>query len=307
VGEVGFVGSPKRREIGHGNLAKRGVKAVLPGKKEFSYVLRVVSEITESNGSSSMASICGTSLALMDAGVPTRAHVAGIAMGLVKEGERYAVLTDILGDEDHLGDMDFKVAGTLNGVTALQMDIKIDGITEAIMRDALEQAREGRVHILDIMVRAMQGPRVEMSAYAPRIVSMRIPADKIRDVIGKGGITIRTLTEETGTVIDITDDGIVKVAAADLAACEEAIRRIENITADVVIGNVYEGTVVKLMDFGAIVSFLPNKQGLVHISQIAKERIEKVSDRLAEGQAVRVKVLEIDRQGKIRLSMKEVI
>jgi len=307
VGEVGFVGSPKRREIGHGNLAKRGVRAVLPSKKEFTYVLRVVSEITESNGSSSMASICGTSLALMDAGVPTRAHVAGIAMGLVKEGERYAVLTDILGDEDHLGDMDFKVAGTLDGVTALQMDIKIDGITESIMRDALEQAREGRVHILGIMTDTMQGPRVEMSAYAPRIITMRIPSDKIRDVIGKGGVTIRSLTEETGTVIDISDDGIVKVAAADLAACEEAIRRIENITADVVIGNIYEGTVVKLMDFGAIVTFLPNKQGLVHISQIAKERIEKVSDRLAEGQAVRVKVLEIDKQGKIRLSMKEVI
>lgn len=307
VGEVGFVGSPKRREIGHGNLAKRGVMAILPSKKDFTYVLRVVSEITESNGSSSMASICGTSLALMDAGVPTRAHVAGIAMGLVKEGERYAVLTDILGDEDHLGDMDFKVAGTLNGVTALQMDIKIDGITEAIMRTALEQAREGRVHILGIMADAMQGPRVEMSAYAPRIITMRIPSDKIRDVIGKGGVMIRSLTEETGTVIDISDDGVVKVAAADLAACEEAIRRIENITADVVIGNIYEGIVVKLMDFGAIVTILPGKQGLVHISQIAKERIEKVSDRLSEGQSVRVKVLEIDKQGKIRLSMKEVV
>lgn len=306
VGEVGFVGSPKRREIGHGNLAKRSVAAILPAQKEFSYVLRVVSEITESNGSSSMATVCGTSLALMDAGVPTRAHVAGIAMGLVKEGERYAVLSDILGDEDHLGDMDFKVAGTIYGITALQMDIKIDGITEAIMKDALEQAREGRLHILGIMNSLITHPRTEMSAYAPRILTMRVPTDKIRDVIGKGGITIRSLTEETGTVIDISDDGVVRVAAADLAACEEAMRRIESITADVVIGSIYEGTVVKLMDFGAIVSFLPGKQGLVHISQIAKERIEKVSDKLAEGQVVKVKVLEIDRQGKIRLSMKEV-
>ena len=306
VGEVGFVGSPKRREIGHGNLAKRSIKAILPTKKEFSYVLRVVSEITESNGSSSMASVCGTSLALMDAGVPTRAHVAGIAMGLVKEGERYAVLTDILGDEDHLGDMDFKVAGTLNGITALQMDIKIDGITSAIMKDALEQAKAGRLHILDIMNRSIQGPRTEMSAYAPRVLTVRVPADKIRDVIGKGGVTIRSLTEETGTVIDITDDGVVKVAAADLAACEEAIRRIESITADVVIGQTYEGSVVKVLDFGAIVMFLPGKQGLVHISQISKDRIEKVSDHLAEGQQVKVKVMEIDRQGKIRLSMKEI-
>lgn len=306
VGEVGFVGSPKRREIGHGNLAKRSVSAILPAQKEFSYVLRVVSEITESNGSSSMATVCGTSLALMDAGVPTRAHVAGIAMGLVKEGERYAVLSDILGDEDHLGDMDFKVAGTANGITALQMDIKIDGITETIMKDALDQALAGRLHILNIMNNTIKHPRAEMSAYAPRILTMRVPTDKIRDVIGKGGVTIRSLTEETGTVIDISDDGVVRVAAADLAACEEAMRRIETITADVVIGQIYEGTVVKLMDFGAIVSFLPGKQGLVHISQIAKERIEKVSDRLAEGQVVRVKVLEIDRQGKIRLSMKEV-
>ena len=306
VGEVGFVGSPKRREIGHGNLAKRSVAAILPGQKEFSYVLRVVSEITESNGSSSMATVCGTSLALMDAGVPTRAHVAGIAMGLVKEGDQYAVLTDILGDEDHLGDMDFKVAGTADGITALQMDIKIDGITETIMKDALEQARAGRLHILEIMNKTILHPRTEMSAYAPRILTMRVPADKIRDVIGKGGVTIRALTEETGTVIDITDDGIVRIAAADLAACENAMRRIESITADVVIGTIYEGTVVKLMDFGAIVSFLSGKQGLVHISQIAKERIEKVSDRLSEGQVIKVKVLEIDRQGKIRLSMKEV-
>ncbi len=306
VGEVGMVGSPKRREIGHGNLAKRGVTAVLPSQKEFNYVLRVVSEITESNGSSSMASVCGTSLALMDAGVPIKTHVAGVAMGLVKEADQYAVLTDILGDEDHLGDMDFKVAGTTNGVTALQMDIKIDGITEAIMQRALDQAREGRLHILGIMNQSISGPRQEMSAYAPRILTMRIPPDKIRDVIGKGGVTIRALTEETGTVVDISDDGAVKVAAADLAACEEAMRRIERLTADVVVGNIYEGTVTKLMDFGAIVNILPGKQGLVHISQIANERIANVSDRLAEGQIVRVKVLEIDRQGRIRLSMKEV-
>ncbi len=306
VGEVGFVGSPKRREIGHGNLARRGVVAVLPAQKEFNYVMRVVSEITESNGSSSMASVCGSSLALMDAGVPIRTHVAGIAMGLVKEGERYAVLTDILGDEDHLGDMDFKVAGTLNGVTALQMDIKIDGITETIMRDALEQANAGRVHILGIMNNALQTPRIEMSAYAPRIVSMRVPVDKIREIIGKGGVTIRALTEETGTVIDITDDGEVKIAAADLAACEEAKRRIEMLTAEVLVGSIYEGVVVKLMDFGAIVNILPGKQGLVHISQIANERIANVSDKLSEGQEVKVKVLEIDRQGRIRLSMKEV-
>lgn len=306
VGEVGMVGSPKRREIGHGNLAKRGVMAVLPDQKDFNYVLRVVSEITESNGSSSMATICGTSLALMDAGVPLKTHVAGVAMGLVKENDQFAVLTDILGDEDHLGDMDFKVAGTTTGVTALQMDIKIDGITENIMQRALDQAREGRLHILNIMNQALLGPRQEMSAYAPRILTMQIPTDKIRDVIGKGGVMIRALTEETGTVIDISDDGIVKVAAADLAACEEAIRRIEKITADVVVGNIYEGTVTKLMDFGALVNILPGKQGLVHISQIANERIANVSDRLAEGQVVKVKVLEIDRQGRIRLSMKEV-
>lgn len=306
VGEVGMVGSPRRREIGHGNLAKRGINPVLPTQKEFSYVLRVVSEITESNGSSSMATVCGTSLALMDAGVPIKSHVAGVAMGLVKEAEEYAVLTDILGDEDHLGDMDFKVAGSEKGVTALQMDIKIDGITENIMRTALDQAREGRMHILGLMNHAMPQPKSEMSAYAPRILSMRIPPDKIRDVIGKGGVTIRALTEETGTVVDISDDGAVKVAAADLAACEAAMRRIEQLTADVVVGNTYEGTVVKLMDFGAIVTFLPGKQGLVHISQIAHERVAQVSDKLSEGQAVRVKVLEIDRQGRIRLSMKEV-
>lgn len=306
VGEVGQVGSPKRREIGHGNLAKRGIAAVLPDQKDFSYVLRVVSEITESNGSSSMATVCGTSLSLMDAGVPIKTHVAGVAMGLVKEGAEYAVLTDILGDEDHLGDMDFKVAGTATGVTALQMDIKIDGITEDIMQRALDQAREGRLHILGIMNQAISSPRQEMSAYAPRILSMRIPPDKIRDVIGKGGVTIRALTEETGTVVDISDDGAVKVAAADLAACEEAIRRIERLTADVIVGSIYEGTVTKLMDFGAIVNILPGKQGLVHISQIAHERIAQVSDKLAEGQVVRVKVLEIDRQGRIRLSIKEV-
>lgn len=305
VGEVGMVGSPKRREIGHGNLAKRGIAPVLPLQKDFSYVLRVVSEVTESNGSSSMATVCGTSLSLMDAGVPIKSHVAGVAMGLVKEGDQFAVLTDILGDEDHLGDMDFKVAGTTMGVTALQMDIKIDGITETIMQRALDQARDGRMHILGIMNQTIQNPRQEMSAYAPRILTMRIPPDKIRDVIGKGGVTIRALTEETGTVVDISDDGAVKVAAADLAACEEAVKRIERLTADVVVGSVYEGTVTKLMDFGALVNFLPGKQGLVHISQIANERVAQVSDKLAEGQVVKVKVLEIDRQGRIRLSMKE--
>jgi polyribonucleotide nucleotidyltransferase len=253
-----------------------------------------------------MATVCGTSLALMDAGVPIKSHVAGVAMGLVKEGDQYAVLTDILGDEDHLGDMDFKVAGTATGVTALQMDIKIDGITEAIMDRALDQAKAGRLHILGIMNQTITGPRQEMSAYAPRILTMRIPTDKIRDVIGKGGVTIRALTEETGTVIDISDDGEVKVAAADLAACENAIRRIESITADVVVGKIYEGPVTKLMDFGALVNILPGKQGLVHISQIANERIANVSDKLSEGMIVRVKVLEVDRQGRIRLSMKEV-
>ena len=306
VGEVGQVGSPKRREIGHGHLAKRSIMAVLPAPSDFSYVLRVVSEITESNGSSSMATVCGTSLALMDAGVPIKTHVAGVAMGLVKEGDQFAVLTDILGDEDHLGDMDFKVAGTKTGVTALQMDIKIDGITETIMQRALEQAREGRMHILEKMNQAMTGPRQEMSAYAPRILTMRIPADKIRDVIGKGGVTIRALTEETGTVVDIGDDGAIKVAAADLAACEEAIRRIERLTANVEIGGVYEGTVTRLMEFGALVNILPGKQGLVHISQISRERVAQVSDKLSEGQVVKVKVLEIDRQGRIRLSMKEI-
>lgn len=306
VGETGIVGSPKRREIGHGNLAKRALAAALPSQQEFPYVIRVVSEITESNGSSSMATVCGSSLALMDAGVPLRAPVAGIAMGLVKEGERYAVLSDILGDEDHLGDMDFKVAGTATGITALQMDIKIDGITETIMRDALDQAREGRMHILSIMNQHLQEPRKEMSLYAPRILNLRIPSEKIKDLIGKGGMTIRALTEETGTVIDISDDGEVRVAAADMNACEEAKRRIEELTAEVEVGHVYEGPVTKLMDFGALVAIMPGRQGLVHISQISKDRVKQVSDVLSEGQVVRVKVLEVDRQGKIRLSMKEV-
>jgi polyribonucleotide nucleotidyltransferase len=306
VGEVGMVGSPKRREIGHGNLAKRSIAAVLPLPKEFSYVLRVVSEITESNGSSSMASVCGTSLALMDAGVPIKSHVAGVAMGLVKEGDQYAILTDILGDEDHLGDMDFKVAGTSTGITALQMDIKINGITETIMQHALNQARDGRLHILGIMNQTISHPRQEISNYAPRILTMKIATDKIREVIGKGGATIRALTEETGTVVDISDDGTVKVAAVDLNACQEAMRRIERLTADVNVGDIYEGIVTKLMDFGALVNILPGKQGLVHISQIANERIANVSDKLAEGQSVKVKVLEIDRQGRIRLSIKEV-
>lgn len=307
VGEVGQVGSPKRREIGHGNLARRGVSPVLPNQKEFPYVLRVVSEITESNGSSSMASVCGASLSLMDAGVPIKRPVSGVAMGLVKEGNEFAVLTDILGDEDHLGDMDFKVAGTRDGITALQMDIKINGITEEIMRQALDQANAGRLHILDVMERALPNARQDMSAFAPRIVNMKIPPDKIRDLIGKGGATIRSLTEETGTVIDIDDDGSVRVSAADLSAIEEAKRRIELLTTEVVIGQIYEGTVTKLMEFGAIVNFLPGKQGLVHISQIANERIAKVSDYVSEGQTVRVKVLEIDRQGRIRLSMKEAV
>jgi len=307
VGETGIVGSPKRREIGHGNLAKRAISALLPSAQEFPYVIRVVSEITESNGSSSMATVCGTSLALMDAGIPLRAPVAGIAMGLVKEEQGYAILTDILGDEDFLGDMDFKVAGTQKGITALQMDIKIDGITESIMGEALTQAREGRLHILNIMSQDLKEARHEMSAYAPRILNIRIPSEKIKDLIGKGGMTIRALTEETGTVIDISDDGEVRVAAADIKACEEAKRRIEQLTADILVGQVYEGPVVKLMDFGAIVAISPGRQGLVHISQIAKERVKQVSDYLSEGQTVKVKVIEIDRQGKIRLSMKELL
>lgn len=306
VGETGQVGSPKRREIGHGNLAKRGVMAVLPNQKDFSYTLRVVSEITESNGSSSMASVCGASLALMDAGVPLRTHVAGIAMGLVKEHGRYAILTDILGDEDHLGDMDFKVAGSQQGITALQMDIKIDGITEAIMRDALDHAHTARLHILSLMNQALPQPRTHVSNYAPRMMMLRVPTDKVRDVIGKGGATIRGLIEETGATIDISDNGEVRISALSSSACEDAARRIERLTADIVVGTIYEGTVTKLMDFGALVSILPGKTGLVHISQIANERIAKVSDKLQEGQIIRVKVLEVDRQGKIRLSMKEI-
>jgi polyribonucleotide nucleotidyltransferase len=304
VGEAGFMGGPKRREIGHGRLAKRGLKAVLPSFDDFPYVLRVVSEITESNGSSSMASVCGGSLALMDAGVPLKAPVAGIAMGLVKEGFRHAVLTDILGDEDHLGDMDFKVAGTRDGVSALQMDIKIDGITEEIMREALAQARQGRLHILDEMDKALDRPRVELSEYAPRLVTFRISPDKIRDVIGKGGATIRSITEETGVTLDIRDDGTVVIASRDAAATARARARVEQITTDVEPGSVYEGRVAKIMDFGAFVTILPGKDGLVHISQIAEDRVECVADHLSEGDLVRVKVLEVDRQGRIRLSMK---
>jgi polyribonucleotide nucleotidyltransferase len=306
VGETGMVGSPKRREIGHGRLAKRAVQAVMPTMQEFPYVLRVVSEITESNGSSSMATVCGTSLSLMDAGVPVKAAVAGIAMGLIKEGDSFAILSDILGDEDHLGDMDFKVAGTERGVTALQMDIKIKGITAEIMHAALAQAREGRMHILGVMNRTLSAPRSEMSTYAPRILTFKIPPDKIRDVIGKGGVTIRAITEETGTSIDIADDGTVKIASVDKAASEEARRRVEQITADVEVGKIYEGRVSKLMDFGAFVTILPGRDGLVHISQICDERVQNVSDKLSEGDIVRVKVLEIDKQGRIRLSMKAV-
>ncbi len=306
VGETGFVGSPKRREIGHGRLAKRAIAAVLPDLDEFPYVIRVVSEITESNGSSSMATVCGASLSLMDAGVPISAPVAGIAMGLIKEGERSAVLSDILGDEDHLGDMDFKVAGTAKGVTALQMDIKIDGITREIMAKALAQAHDGRMHILEQMNAVIDKPRSEISEHAPRIVTIKINPEKIRDVIGKGGATIRALTEETGASIDIADDGTVKIASVDNHASQEAIRRIRQLTAEVEVGSVYEGRVAKLMDFGAFVTILPGKDGLVHISQISDERVESVSDKLAEGDIVKVKVLEIDKQGRIRLSMKEV-
>ncbi len=306
VGETGFVGSPKRREIGHGRLAKRGVAAVLPNMDEFPYTIRVVSEITESNGSSSMASVCGSSLALMDAGVPLSAPVAGIAMGLIKEGDNFAVLSDIMGDEDHLGDMDFKVAGSANGITALQMDIKIDGITAEIMQVALAQAKEGRLHILAEMNKALANTRDEMSDFAPRIITFKIDPSKIREVIGKGGATIRSITEETGASIDLTDDGIVKVASVDKAAGEEARRLIEEITAEVEVGKTYEGKVVRLMDFGAFVTILPGKDGLVHISQISDEHVDKVSDRLNEGDIVRVKVLEIDRQGRVRLSIKEV-
>jgi polyribonucleotide nucleotidyltransferase len=305
VGETGMMGSPKRREIGHGRLAKRGVQAVMAEQDRFPYVIRVVSEITESNGSSSMASVCGTSLALMDAGVPIKAPVAGIAMGLVKEaGDRYAVLTDILGDEDHLGDMDFKVAGSVNGVTALQMDIKIDGITREIMVDALNQARAGRLHILEAMNAVIDTPRSEMSAYAPRLIRFTINPDKIRDVIGKGGSTIRSITEETGAVVDLDDDGTVRISSVDKAAADEARRRIELITQDAEVGEIYDGKVSRIMDFGALVSLLPGRDGLVHISQICEERVQNVTDKLSEGDHVRVKVIEIDRQGRIRLSMK---
>ena len=306
VGETGRVGTPKRREIGHGRLAKRGIQAVLPSIDDFPYVLRVVSEITESNGSSSMASVCGTSLALMNAGVPTKAPVAGIAMGLIKDGDKFVVLSDILGDEDHLGDMDFKVTGTLDGVTALQMDIKIDGITPEIMSEALAQAKAGRIHILGEMGKVISVPREEMSEHAPRIVTFKIPPDKIRDVIGKGGATIRQITEETGATIDIDDDGTIKIASVDNAAGLAARTRVESITADVEVGTVYEGKVAKLMDFGAFVNILPGKDGLVHISQISEERVESVSDKLSEGDMVKVKVLEVDKQGRIRLSMKAV-
>jgi len=306
VGETGRVGSPRRREIGHGRLAKRGVMAVMPDGDEFPYVIRVVSEVTESNGSSSMASVCGTSLALMDAGVPVKAPVAGIAMGLIKEGDAFVVLSDIMGDEDHLGDMDFKVAGTHDGVTALQMDIKIDGITREIMETALSQARDGRLHILDRMSASLEAPRPELSDYAPRYITIKIHPEKIRDVIGKGGATIRGITEETGATIDIEDDGTIKIASVDRGAGEDAKRRIEQITADVEVGTIYEGRVAKLMDFGAFVNILPGKDGLVHISQISEERVEKVSDKLTEGDKVKVKVLEVDKQGRIRLSMKAI-
>ena len=306
VGETGRVGSPKRREIGHGRLAKRAILAVLPDPEDFPYVIRAVSDITESNGSSSMATVCGTSLALMDAGVKLKAPVAGVAMGLIKDGEEYAVLTDILGDEDHLGDMDFKVAGTAEGVTALQMDIKIEGITREIMEQALAQAKRGRIHILGEMAKVISAPREEMSRYAPRITTMKVPTDKIRDVIGKGGVTIRAISEATGAAIDIEDDGTIKIATSDLSAAEEARRRIEQITADVEAGTIYEGKVVRLMDFGAFVNILPGKDGLVHISQISDERVANVSDKLAEGDVVKVKVLEVDKQGRIRLSMKAV-
>ena len=306
VGETGMVGSPKRREIGHGRLAKRGVLGVMPTEEEFPYTIRVVSEITESNGSSSMASVCGTSLSLMDAGVPLKAPVAGIAMGLIKEGDDFAVLSDILGDEDHLGDMDFKVAGSADGICALQMDIKIDGITREIMEKALEQAKHGRLHILGEMNKVISETRTEMSQYAPRYLSLKIHPDKIRDVIGKGGAVIRALTEETGAMIDIDDDGNVKIASSDLAAAEDAKNRIEQITSDAEVGAVYDGTVKKIMDFGAFVEILPGKDGLVHISQICEERVDKVTDKLAEGDVVKVKVLEIDRQGRIRLSMKAI-
>ncbi|AOE50799.1 polyribonucleotide nucleotidyltransferase [Kangiella sediminilitoris] len=307
VGETGFMGSPKRREIGHGRLAKRGVAAMVPSIADFPYTLRVVSEITESNGSSSMASVCGTSLALMDAGVPMKAPVAGIAMGLVKEGENFVVLSDILGDEDHLGDMDFKVAGTSDGITALQMDIKIDGITQEIMEKALHQAKGGRLHILSVMNEAIDKPRDDISEHAPRITAIKIPVDKISEVIGKGGSTIRALTEETGATIEIEDDGTVKVASSDSEGAAEAVRRIEMMTMEITAGMEFDGKVVRIADFGAFVELTPGRDGLVHISQIAHERVNKVTDYLKEGDIVKVKVLEVDRQGRIRLSMKALI
>ena len=307
TGETGRVGSPKRREIGHGRLAKRALVAALPSKEDFPYTIRVVSEITESNGSSSMASVCGGCLALMDAGVPMKAHVAGIAMGLIKEGNRFAVLTDILGDEDHLGDMDFKVAGTTNGITALQMDIKIQGITKEIMQVALAQAKEARMHILGKMQEAMGEAKTDISNFAPRLYTMKINPEKIRDVIGKGGATIRALTEETGTQIDIGEDGTITIASTDGAKAEEAKRRIAEITAEVEVGKVYEGPITKILDFGALVNLLPGKDGLLHISQIAHERVEKVTDYLKEGQIVKVKVLETDEKGRVKLSMKALV
>jgi polyribonucleotide nucleotidyltransferase len=306
VGETGFMSGPKRREIGHGRLARRGVSAILPSIEEFPYVVRVVSEITESNGSSSMASVCGTSLALMDAGVPVKAPVAGIAMGLIKEGDRFAVLSDILGDEDHLGDMDFKVAGTADGVTALQMDIKIEGINEEIMKIALAQARDGRNFILGEMNKVISEPRGEMSEYAPRLMTMKVHPDKIRDVIGKGGVTIRSITEETGCTIDIADDGTVTIASVNKEAADDARKRIEQITADIEPGQVFEGKVIKIMNFGAFVTLTPGRDGLVHISQLSEDRVENVTDVVKEGDMVKVKVLEVDKQGRIRLSMKAV-
>lgn len=305
VGETGFVGSPKRREIGHGRLARRGVEAIMPNMEEFPYVIRVVSEITESNGSSSMASVCGTSLALMDAGIPIKAPVAGVAMGLIKEPDNHVVLTDILGDEDHLGDMDFKVAGTDEGISALQMDIKIDGITKDIMSAALDQARDARLHILGEMAKVISKSREEMSDWAPSIITIKIDPDKIRDVIGKGGAVIRAITEETGATVDIDNDGTVKIASVNAAEGRAALERIELITAEVEVGQVYEGKVARLMDFGAFVTILPGRDGLVHISQISNERVENVSDKLSEGDVIRVKVLEVDRQGRVRLSMRD--
>lgn len=304
TGEVGRMGSTKRREIGHGRLAKRALAACLPSKEEFPYTIRVVSEITESNGSSSMASVCGGCLSMMDAGVPMKAHVAGIAMGLIKEDNRFAVLTDILGDEDHLGDMDFKVAGTTSGITALQMDIKIQGITKEIMQVALAQAKEARMHILGKMQEAMGEAKAEISSFAPKLYTMKINPEKIRDVIGKGGSTIRALTEETGTQIDIGEDGTITIASSDAAKADEAKRRIEEITAEVEIGKIYEGPVTKILDFGALVNLLPGKDGLLHISQIAHERVERVADYLQEGQIIKVKVMETDEKGRVKLSLK---